>query len=472
MLLSYIQSYAFSCSFATFDLMKHPFEEKVYKAIARDGLIEEGETVIVALSGGADSVALLSAITSLGYKCVAAHCDYHLRGEESERDRMHAESMARMHGAKYVEKHFDASSYCVERGVSLEMGCRDLRYSWFAELSVKYGGARVAVGHHNDDNVETLFLNLLRGTGLTGLTGMKPRHGLIVRPLLDVSRRDVLDYLSDKGLTYVTDSSNLLNDVKRNRLRNVILPAVRAYFPDAQTTLTRSIHNLTGNLSLYTELIEHSAKGYRNVHGDIDIAKLCREMTNAGMMLYEMLRDYGFNAVQCDDMIACVDVPESRRFYARGYVGVLYRGVLTVRAKNRDNASSEESYIISPDDTATCPEGFSIERIAADDVVYDRTGNTLFLDADKVGCRKIVARRWRIADRIAPYGMSGTKLVSDLFSDAHYSPDDKENAWIVTVGGQIVWAVGLRTSRHMTIGKSTSEVIKITFTPADASGEG
>ena len=452
--------------------MKHPFEEKVYKAIERAGRIEPGATVIVALSGGADSVALLSSMTSLGYKCVAAHCDYHLRGEESERDRMHAESMARMHGAKYVEKHFDTSTYCVERGISLEMGCRDLRYNWFAELSVRHGGAMVAVGHHNDDNVETLFLDLLRGTGLTGLTGMKSRHGMIVRPLLDVTRKDVLDYLADKGLTYVTDSSNLLNDVKRNRLRNVILPAVRAYFPDAQTTLTRSIHNLTGNLALYTELIAHCSEGYRNKHGDIDISRLCREMTNAGMMLYEMLRGYGFNAVQCGDMISCIEESESRRFYSRGYVGVLYKGMLTVRARNQDVALSEESYIISPDDMATCPEGFSIERIPVDYVSYDRTGNTLFLDTDKVGGRKIVVRRWRLADRIAPYGMNGTKLVSDLFSDAHYSPSDKENAWIVTVGGQIVWAVGLRTSRHMTIGKSTVEAIKITFTPADARGEG
>ncbi|WP_300935778.1 tRNA lysidine(34) synthetase TilS, partial [uncultured Muribaculum sp.] len=431
--------------------------------IAREGLLSDGEKVIVALSGGADSVALLSVMTALGYRCVAAHCDYHLRGEESERDRMHAEEMARRHGAEYVEKHFDASTYCAERGVSLEMGCRDLRYEWFSFLSKRNGGAPVAVGHHNDDNIETLFLNMLRGTGLTGMTGMKPRHGLVVRPMLDVTRREVLGYLADKGLTYVTDSTNLLNDVKRNRLRNVLLPAIRAYFPDAQTTLTRSVRNLSGNLALYSELIERCGAAYRGHGGSIDVARMSADMSNAQMMLYEMLRGYGFNAGQCEEMIAGAASTEALRFYAGDHVGLLHRGTLVVRSKSGDAAPGEESYLMEPDDPSTWPEGFMIERIAPGDVVYDRSGLTLFLDADKLGGRRLVARRWRMADKIAPFGMSGTRLVSDLFSDAHYSPIDKEEAWIVTAGGQIVWVVGLRTSRHMTLGKHSSRALRISF---------
>lgn len=443
--------------------MKHPFEEKVEHSIACNKLLNAGERVIVALSGGADSVALLSVMTALGYSCVAAHCDYHLRGEESERDRMHAHEMARLHGAEYVERHFDASTYSLGRGISVEMGCRELRYDWFAELSKSYGGASVAVGHHNDDNVETLFLNLLRGTGLTGLTGMKPRHGIVVRPMLDVTRREVLGYLNDKGLTYVTDSTNLVNDVKRNRLRNVLLPAIRAYFPDAQTTVTRSVHNLTANLALYSELIARCGAAYRGAAGAIDVATLKAEITNASTMLYEMVRDYGFNAAQCEAMVAAAGSTESRRFFAGGYVGIVHRGSLVVRSKSAAADTSAESYHMEPDDPSTWPEGFLMERVAAQDVVYDRTGLTLYLDVDKLGDRPIVARRWKLADRIAPYGMSGTKLVSDLFSDVHFSPLDKEQAWIVTAGGQIVWAVGLRTSRHMTMTPRSRAAVKITF---------
>lgn len=443
--------------------MKHPFEEKVREAIAREGLLSDGEKVIVALSGGADSVALLSVMTALGYPCVAAHCDYHLRGEESERDRLHAEEMARRHGAEYVEKHFDASTYCAERGVSLEMGCRDLRYEWFASLSKRYGGAPVAVGHHNDDNIETLFLNMLRGTGLTGMTGMKPRHGLVVRPMLDVTRRQVLEYLADKGLTYVTDSTNLLNDVKRNRLRNVLLPAIRAYFPDAQTTLTRSVRNLAGNLALYSELIGRFAAGYRGTGGSIDVARMRDDLANAPMMLYEMLRGYGFNAGQCAEMIAGADSTEALRFCVSEYVGVLHRGKLLVRSKSSVPAPGGESYLMDVADPSTWPEGFMIERVDAGDVEFDRSGLSLFLDMDKLGDKPLVARRWRVADKIAPFGMKGTRLVSDLFSDAHYSPLDKEQAWIVTAGGQIVWVVGLRTSRHMTLGKQSTRALRITF---------
>ncbi len=449
--------------------MKHPFEEKVEHTIESHSLMGDDGRVIVALSGGADSVALLSVMTALGYHCIAAHCDYHLRGEESERDRIHAEDMARRHGAVYVEKHFDASTYSAGRGVSLEMGCRELRYEWFAELSRSNGNISVAVGHHNDDNVETVFLNMLRGTGLTGLTGIKPRNGIVVRPLLDVTRREVLDYLADKGLTYVTDSTNLLNDVKRNRLRNVLLPAIRAYFPDANTTLTRSVHNLTSNLNLYQEMVEKCAAAYRGKYGEIDVRGLAAGISNAVTLLYELLRGYGFNGMQCKDIIDAASAAGSRRFFAGDYVGIMHRGILTVRSCKVALTAGVESYTLAVDDASTWPEGFTIERIAASEVVYDRSGNTLYLDMAKLAGRSIVVRRWRIADRVAPFGMSGTRLVSDLFSDAHYSPDDKERAWIVTAGGQIVWVVGLRTSRHMTLTARSTEALKITFDRCDKS---
>jgi tRNA(Ile)-lysidine synthase len=462
--LTFTQSYAFSCSFATFDSMKHPFEEKVGQSIACQGLLADGECVIVALSGGADSVALLSVLTALGYRCVAAHCDFHLRGSESERDRQYAHEVADAFGAEYVEKHYDAGVYCAEHGISVEMGCRDLRYDWFEQLSKSYGGAPVAVGHHSDDNVETLMLNLLRGSGLTGLTGMRARHGIIVRPLLGVKRCEIVQYLSDKGIEYVTDSSNLVNDVKRNKLRNVLLPAIRAYFPDANSTLSRSIKNLTANLELYLELIERCSAAYCTAKGEYDVARMAAEVKNAPTMLYELIRGYGFNASQCAEIIVGVENPAGRRFFADEYVGVLHRGTLIVRSKLAE-PTADESYEIDVDDATTWPEGFAIERIEATDAVFDNSGNTLYLDVDKLGDRRVVVRRWRKGDRIAAYGLKGSKLVSDLYSDAHYSPIDKEQAWLMTANGQIVWAVGLRTSRHMTLSSKSLHALRFTYTP-------
>lgn len=443
--------------------MKHPFEEKVAQSIARQGLLVEGECVITALSGGADSVALLSVLTALGYRCVAAHCDFHLRGSESERDRQYAHDVAEAFGAEYVEKHFDAGVYCAEHGISVEMGCRDLRYEWFEQLSKSYGGASVAVGHHSDDNVETLMLNLLRGSGLTGLTGMRARHGIIVRPLLGVTRSEILQYLSDKGVEYVTDSSNLVNDVKRNKLRNVLLPAIRAYFPDANSTLSRSIKNLTANLELYIELIERCSAAYCARKGEYDVARMAVEVKNAPTMLYELVKEYGFKASQCAEIIAGAGNPAGRRFFADDYVGVLHRGMFIVRSKHAE-PTGVDAYLIDVDDATSWPEGFAVERVAADDVVFDNSGNTLYLDADKLGDLPLIVRRWRKGDRIAAYGLKGSKLISDLFSDAHYSPIDKEQAWIMTANGQIVWAVGLRTSRHMTLTSKSLNVLKFTYT--------
>lgn len=443
--------------------MKHSFEEKVELSILANSLLEPGSTVIVALSGGADSVALLASLTALGYRCVVAHCDYHLRGDESERDRRHAMAMAEMCGATYIEKHYDATGYSQERGISVEMGCRELRYKWFAELSAKYGDAPIAVGHHRDDKVETMWLNLLRGTGLTGVAAMHPRNGLIVRPMLDVDRREVLAYLADKGLTYVTDSTNLMNDFKRNRLRNVLLPAVRAYFPDAQTTMLRSARNLSDNLALYNELVARTLAPYRQGSDTIDLSALRADITNSAMLLFEGIRHYGFKLEQCESMLA--DALGARRFISSEYVATVHRGTLTLRSRCTPAEGKEEIYYLSLDDSTTWPEGFELERIAPDEVVYDRTGLTIYLDADRLVDKRLIMRRWHNGDKIAPFGMKGMRLVSDLFSDAHYSPEQKASTWLLIANGLILWVTGLRTSRHMPITSVTTQVLKITYTP-------
>ncbi|MDE6491207.1 MAG: tRNA lysidine(34) synthetase TilS, partial [Muribaculaceae bacterium] len=222
-------------------------EHKVLQSIARHRLIaDDTRPVIVGLSGGADSVALLATLTALGYRCVAAHCNFGLRGEESIRDRDHSRAIADRLGCEWITTEFNTRAYMLQNGISLEMACRDLRYNWFAEQLNALGAQAIAVAHHRDDNIETLMLNLLRGSGIRGLRGMRPRNGDIIRPLLECTRSDITAYLERRAIPYITDSSNLENDVARNRLRNIVLPCIYREFPQAPDTISRTIAILAG----------------------------------------------------------------------------------------------------------------------------------------------------------------------------------------------------------------------------------
>ncbi len=220
--------------------------KKIEKAVG-EALKRAGATrVLAAVSGGPDSVALLSALRSVsGIDLMAAHCNFHLRGEESRRDELEVEKLCVRLGVDLIKTDFNVAEYMkLHKGTSIEMACRELRYRWFSTLLEKFGFQRVATGHNSDDNAETLFLNLLRGSGTTGLRGMAPDNGTVIRPLLEVSRKEILEYLENIGLGYVTDSSNLSSDYRRNFLRNEIFPALRTRWAGADTAISRTLHNI------------------------------------------------------------------------------------------------------------------------------------------------------------------------------------------------------------------------------------
>lgn len=442
------------------------FMRIITTAMVRLGLSPGSGPIIVALSGGADSVALLAALSDAGYKCIAAHCDFHLRGEESERDRRHARSVADMLDADYEEVHFDVEEYRRLHGVSVEMACRELRYDWFRELSGRYGGIPIAVAHHHDDNVETMFLNLLRGTGISGLTGMKPRNAIIIRPMLEATRAMIEDYLASRGIGYVVDSSNLQNDVKRNRIRNLVLPLIHKQFPDSDRGFASTMDNLSRTDSLYRELLSERRSRYVSDNGSrIDVARLVSEVREAPTMLYELIRDRGFNYTQSANIISALsgETTSGRRFYSSGWTAMLDRGMLVIsRSDSPDDVA--ESFTINLNDTSLQAPGLRISRIGNDALEFDRTGMTLFLDPSVLeGDPHFEIRHWREGDRLAPFGMKGTRLVSDIFSDAKLSVSEKHRIWILTRNDLVLWVVGLRTSRHFCVTDHSGKVIRIRF---------
>lgn len=439
------------------------FRFKIQEALKSRCLVSDDSRVLVALSGGADSVALLDVLVALGYECVVAHCNFHLRGEESNRDCDHAVALAESLGVEIHVKDFDVPAYESQYRVSTEMACRELRYEWFEQLREAIGADVIAVAHHRDDNIETFFLNLLRGTGIAGLTGMAYRNDRIVRPMLDCKRVEIEQYLSDRHLDYVTDSTNLQNDFKRNRLRNVILPMLEEQFTGASDAIATTIANLQGNEEVYRTRIYEIERRYKK-ENIVDVAQLVADEVGAETLLFELLRPYGFNATHVHDIVASID-QSGKRFYSGRCVALLDRGRLILSDESQGNDSEE--YIVDLSENINSPIDLAVSIIENDgDLSLKTDVNKVFFDAEILSCDAVFKlRHWQQGDRLAPFGMKGTKKLSDIFSDAKLSLDDKSRVWLLTRNDEIVWVLGIRASRHFAVTETTKRVLQIEILP-------
>lgn len=440
--------------------MSH-FLDSIRQSIARHHLLSDDSVVIVALSGGADSVALLSALTSLGYRCIAAHCNFHLRGEESDRDERHAADIAKQLGADFVVTHFQTEHYAYAHNMSIEMAARELRYQWFESIRLQYNAEAIAVAHHRDDNIETFFLNLLRGTGIAGLTGMSPKRDNIVRPMLELSRDDIVAYLNENNLPYVTDSTNADCEFKRNRLRNVVLPMLRRQFPGADDAITHTIACLRGNEKIYRDAIEVARAKYFNGN-TLRLSALLAEHPEPYTLLFELLRTYGFNSYQVADIFISAD-NSGRQFRSYTHTALINRGELLITPISE--LTDPDSYFVSLNTDILEPINIKIFKFrSSHGFVPVSDPSTIYLDASVLnGNPEFTIRRWKKGDRIAPFGMRGTKKLSDIFSDAHLSIIDKQSKWILTRNDEILWIIGMRASRHFPVTESSSMIIRLSI---------
>ena len=430
------------------------FPERTQQFVSRHGLLDNGQTVIVGLSGGADSVALLDVLTRLGYKCVAAHCNYHLRGEESNRDCRSARAVAERLGAAWECRDFDVEAESLA-GESVEMACRRLRYAWFDELLDRHGAAAVAVAHHQGDQTETFFLNLLRGSGLAGLRGMQPKAGRVVRPLLEFTRREIEAYVAERGLPYVIDSTNTDTKFRRNAVRHNVLPALRDISADADAAIARSQAHLTEAEQLLDALVAEKAQKYIAAEGGFDIAALAQTEPMAAAFAYYMLRTQGFSRDRVDDIIAAAD--KSGRTFAdhNGRAWLLDRGIL-------------RPYKAAAPETDDWTALINVEVLPLSAFKPTRNCREAWFDAALLTCGKpITLRPWQPGDRIRPFGMAGrTQLVSDILCDAKVPRDAKSQVPVLLAGDDIIWLPGFRNSSLFPVTADSREILRLTYNPS------
>lgn len=434
-------------------------KEQIQQYIIQHQLLSGEKPVVVGISGGADSVALLHILVSLGYKCIAAHCNFNLRGDESFRDEQFTIDFTQRLQVPLCKISFETNKYAQENRLSVEMAARELRYRWFEELLNTYDADAVAVAHHRDDSVETLLINLTRGSGITGLTGIKPKNGNVVRPLLCVSREDIYAYIENNGLEYVTDSSNSSDIYTRNFIRLKVIPLLEEINPSVKASLARTANHLYDASLIYNHSIEEARKVITQ-NNRLSISALLSFPAPA-TILYEMLKPYGFSRTVCESIFTVLDKDSGKIFYSSTHRLLKDRSDLLI-----DVLSGEDNraYLINlEDDNVDLPVELKPEIVVIkEDYQIEKDRKFAYFDFDKLSF-PLVLRHWQEGDWFVPFGMKGKKKISDYFSDKKFSLFDKEKTWLLCSGQDVIWIVGERTDNRYRIEKTTKRVLKLKF---------
>lgn len=451
--------------------------ENVRQALAEAGIFPESGLLAVALSGGADSVCLLLALKELGFSVHALHCNFELRATESDADEAFCRRLCRQHELPVSVRHFRTRSYAQRHGISVEMAARDLRYGWFAEQLRALGAVALCVAHHRDDNIETMLLNLIRGTGIHGLTGMKVSAPLpvasrseqaeplqLLRPLLAVSRSDIEAWLHEREQPFVTDSSNLDADAAmRNAVRLRVLPFMEEMNPRVRANLVATIDRLGDAEALYADAVARQRADVETDEG-IDIGAL-RKAIAPQTILFEILRDHGFSAEQAVDVYHHLDGDSGHEWKSEHWRLLRDRGRLLWQSVE-DDASTFRETTIPLSGLFETPDGtrLLIRRQAIDPASFaiPRDARTACFDLEKLTL-PLTIRIARPADRFQPFGMEGTRLVSDLLTDHKLSLFEKERQLVVCTPDVIAWVVGIRTAAGFEVDASTRHVMTITL---------
>lgn len=421
---------------------------KVKDYIKKHKLLSLSDLYIVALSGGADSVALLLLLDEMGYKVHALHCNFHLRGEESDRDERFSEDLCLKKNIPFHRIHFDTLMYAETHKMSVEMAARELRYRYFEQLRKDIGAEGICVAHHQDDTVETVLLNLVRGTGLRGLTGIQPRNGAILRPLLCVTRTEIEAYLATKQQDYVTDSTNMETDFVRNKIRLQVVPLLRQLNPAVSENIVRTAEHLTEAQKVLDAVVD-TYKG----SNQLDLCAL-QQVGSAEYIVFEWLKQYGFNGSQVQQVISA----ETGSIFSSptGYEVLKDRDRLlvepTIMAFTPIRIPEEGTYVL-PDDRRL--------NVRRSNPFVSKDSHEATLDARQVRF-PLTVRRVEEGDWMIPYGMTGRKLLSDLMTDLKMSLFDRRRQLVVVdAQGAVVWAIGLRTDHRCRVTDATQEVIAI-----------
>ena len=414
------------------------------------------QKILVACSGGLDSIVLLHLLQKIGLTLGVAHCNFKLRGAHSDADLSFVETIAANLGVPVFTTVFDTKAYAKTQGVSTQVAARELRYQWFYSTARANGYDRIATGHHADDDLETFFINLSRVTGLRGLTGIASNTEQLIRPLLPFSRAQIMQFAKKEELFWREDSSNSTRDYLRNKLRLDVIPAFKGVnktvlqnFQQTQQHLKESQALLEDYITLVTKLVvSHTDAGY-----EIDIKQL-QALPNTNTLLFELLYPYGFT-----DFKAIASILESevgKKVLSKQYVLHKDRNHLVLTTKEQV-VDSRVYCIDAKQQSCTIPVKLNFTKVAQ---VGELEPHSLYVDAAKLRY-PLKVRAWRLDDVFHPFGMKGKKKLTKFFKDEKLSLLSKNSVWVLESGDEIVWVIGLRPDDRYKVTSATNKVLKI-----------
>lgn len=431
--------------------------------IADENLFAPGDKLLLAVSGGADSMVMLHLLQQSRFEFSVAHCNFRLRGAESDGEEVFIRDYCGEQGIELFVQHFDTREYARIEGISIEMAARELRYKWFGDLRAQLGCQYIVTAHHRDDLVETMLINLSRGTGIRGLTGIQPKNGHLVRPLLFASREEILAYAVAQKLPFKHDSSNDELIYQRNIIRHQLIPLFETINPAFRKNAAKTASILKDTAEVYQQKlneVQAEVKAEQNGQISFSIAKL-KALRPLQSLLFELLHPYGFNGEQVDEICAALDGEAGKSFFSKTHRLVKDREALLLT--KLDAAPAQRYYIEEDCISLNEPVDLQFEVIAKSPAFRFST-NPLVADLDYAKLQfPLILKKWEPGEYFVPLGMSGMKKLSDYFIDEKLSIPEKESAWILYSGRKVVWIVGRRLDDRFKITAGTQQVLRVTF---------
>ncbi|MFI3316114.1 MAG: tRNA lysidine(34) synthetase TilS [Rikenellaceae bacterium] len=439
--------------------------EKFEQFISNNRMASKEDRILLTVSGGVDSMVMLDLFARCGYKVGVAHCNFQLRGDESDEDELLVARVADELGVEIYNKRFETAAEVEASGDSMEMVARRQRYEWFDELCCEHGYNVIAVAHHIDDSIETFFINLFRGTGLKGLTGIAAHRGHIIRPMMFAQRKDILEYATSRKITYREDSSNRSTKYLRNKIRLGLIPRVKEINPKFSSLMRQNIDRLINAQKFINATIENI--GHEIIRQEqgiyhLDLSRIDDNLPQA-FVIYELLNsNFGFKGDVVDALIASIKSDSSgRRFYSKEYVAYTNRGEILITKIPMDDTCevSVEKHLLRSycGNSVLLYEHLDIGELEN----FNTPEKVALIDADKLEY-PLVIRRWSEGDQFTPLGMSGRKKVSDFLIDQKVSQPEKERQFVLVSAGQIVWLIGRRVSEKFKVDYESENILRIT----------
>ena len=439
--------------------------ERFIRYINENELIRENGKVLLAVSGGIDSVIMTELFKLSGVGYAIAHCNFHLRGMESDEDALFVEALSKENGVEFHLIEFDTYGFATKNKISIQMAARQLRVSWLEKIVEQYGYQCYATAHHQDDQIETLMINLLRGCGISGLHGILPKTGKLIHPMLFANRMEIEAFAKKNNILFREDSSNLKNDYLRNKIRHNLIPVLMEIEPGFQKIFTENIERFQQVENIYLQQIQWVKSKLAREENDqilISIKSLqtCNPMET---YLFEIVSDYGFNFSQVKDIVLSLNKQYGKKYFSKSHMLVKDREFLIIEKKVTSESELLEYKIEREICRITNPINLELENCTNDPAIFNnKNKNLAFLDRDKL-VYPLKIRKWEKGDSFYPLGMKGKKLISDYMVDGKFSIAEKKKIWLLISGDQIVWIIGQRIDDRFRITPQTKNVVCLKF---------